>query len=256
MPPSINTAICLLIKDENDYVNEWLDWHVSLGFEHFYIYDNGSQIPISDTVNKVYKPYCTFIDFSGDHKNTQMDCYNDVFIKYGKSIKWLAFIDTDEFIRTIDGSNINDFLSDYEECDGLYIRWIMYNANGLWKKDSRPQRERFTKVSSHILRKPCGKSILRPERVHSVGVHFPDCRIGEYNIVDSNKKLMKWALSDFSEDDKIVIDHYFTRSYEEWQEKAKRGSCDPRCERKYDEFFLYNQEMEESTPNKLKEVIQ
>jgi hypothetical protein len=50
----------------------------------------------------------------------------------------MAFIDTDEFIRVIDDRNINEFLKDFEEYDGLYIRWQMYGANGLIKKDTRP----------------------------------------------------------------------------------------------------------------------
>jgi hypothetical protein len=55
MPQLFNTSICLIIKDENDYINEWLDWHLKVGFEHFYIYDNGSKIAIKDSVNEIYK---------------------------------------------------------------------------------------------------------------------------------------------------------------------------------------------------------
>ena len=244
MHPSFNAAICLLIKDENAYINEWLGWHIGIGFQHFFIYDNGSMVPIEESVNERYKRYCTFIDFSGDHGNTQLECYADAIEKYGNDVKWLAFIDTDEFIRPLTGEDINTFLGRFEDHDGLYIRWVVYNANGLWKKDDKPQRERFTRVSSHAPSKPFGKSIIRPERIRCMGTHFPTGILGRYDIVDSNGKHMRSACSEFSPEDRIVIDHYFTRSYEEWQEKAARGSCDPRCERKYDEFFLFNREME------------
>ena len=244
MHPYFNAAICLLIKDENDYINEWLEWHIKVGFNHFYIYDNGSRIPIKESVNEQYNQYCTYIDFSGEHINTQLECYADALEKYRDCVKWLAFIDTDEFIRPINGENINDFLSNYENHDGLYVRWIVYNANGLYKKDSRPQRERFTTVSPHIPHKPFGKSIIRPSKITCMGTHFPTGILGRYDMVDSHGRYMKTACSEFSPDDKIVIDHYFTRSYEEWLEKAQRGSCDPRCDRKYDEFYLFNPEME------------
>lgn len=244
MLPLFNTAICLLIKDENDYINEWLDWHVSIGFEHFYIYDNGSRIPIESSVKERYKSYCSFIDFSGEHKNIQLECYADAIDKYGDNVKWLAFIDTDEFIRPLNGENINVFLSNYENHDGLYVRWIIYDANGLYKKDSRPQRERFTRISTRTPNKPFGKSIIRPEKVRCMGPHFPTGIIGRFDMVDSNGRWMKTACSEFSPDDKIVIDHYFTRSYEEWLEKAQRGSCDSNCPRKYDEFYLFNPDME------------
>ena len=35
------SAVILLIKDENRYLKEWLDWHLNIGFDHVYIYDNG-----------------------------------------------------------------------------------------------------------------------------------------------------------------------------------------------------------------------
>ena len=244
MRRSFNTAICLLIKDENDYINEWLDWHINIGFNHFYIYDNESRVPIEESVEEWYKPYCTFVDFSGAHQNTQLECYADALEQYGKDVKWLAFIDTDEFIRPLTGEDINSFLARFETHDGLYVRWVVYNANGLWEKDDRPQRERFTRVSSKSPTRPFGKSIIQPEKVKRMGTHFPAGILGQYDMVDGNGHYIKSAFLDFSPGDKIVIDHYFTRSYDEWQEKAKRGSCDPRCDRKYDEFFLFNPEME------------
>lgn len=244
MRPSFNAAVCLLIKDENEYINEWLSWHSGIGFQHFYIYDNGSKVPIEESVEERYKPYCTFIDFSGEHENTQLECYADALEKYGGDVKWLAFIDTDEFIRPMTGEDINSFLARFEDHDGLYVRWVVYNANSLWEKDSRPQRERFTRVSGHRPKKPFGKSIVRPEKVKCMGTHFPTGVLGQYDMMDGSGRYMKTAFAEFSPDDKIVIDHYFTRSYEEWQEKAARGSCDPRCDRKYDEFFLFNPEME------------
>lgn len=244
MRPFFNTAICLLIKDENAYINEWLEWHIGIGFEHFYIYDNGSEIPISESVKSEYAPYCTFIDFSGEHANTQLECYDDALNRYRHCTKWLAFVDTDEFIRPINGEKIDDFLKGYEQHDGLYIRWVIYNANGLVKKDKRSQRERFTRVSDCIPPKPFGKSIIQPSKIRTMGTHFPTGKIGEYDIVDSDGRWMKTACSEFSKNEHIVIDHYFTRSHEEWLEKAKRGSCDPRCDRKYDEFYRFNPEME------------
>ncbi len=243
MPARFNTAICLLIKDENEYINEWLEWHIGVGFEHFYIYDNGSKVPIRESVDEPYLPYCTFIDYSQGYSCLQSDCYNHALSTYGDAAKWLAFIDTDEFIRTIDGANINDFLREYEQFDGLYVRWLMYNANGQRHKDNRPQRERFTRLSDYDQWKPCGKSIVQPSKVKAMGTHFPAGVLGQYKMVDGCKKWMRTGMGPFSAEDKIVIDHYFTRSLEEWQEKAARGSCDPRVERKYDEFYLYNPDM-------------
>lgn len=41
----------------------------------------------------------------------------------------------------------------------------------------------------------------------------------------------------------IKLNHYYTRSLEEWQEKIIRGSCGPYCLRRYDEFFEFNPDL-------------
>lgn len=241
-----NSSICLIIKDENEYINEWLEWHIRIGFEHFFIYDNESKVPIQKSVNKDYIPFCTFINYPTIDGNTQLACYNNILRKYGKATKWLAFIDTDEFIRITDGRNINEFLKDYEEYDGVYAQWVTYNANGLIKRDSRPQRVRFTQTVNRFPSVSEGKSIIKPSKVLSMGCHFPSGVLKNYNIVDSNFRRMLNPLSEFSKNNIIFVDHYFTRSYEEWQEKVKRGNPESKlpCE-KYNEFFLYNPDMEE-----------
>ena len=123
---------------------------------------------------------------------------------------------------------------------------MTYNANGLVKRDHRPQRVRFTQIVSRFPSVSEGKSIVKPSKVLSMGCHFPSGVLKNYNIVDSNFRRMLNPLSEFSRNNKIFVDHYFTRSYEEWQEKVKRGNPESKlpCE-KYSEFFLYNPDMEE-----------
>lgn len=36
---STTVAVCLLVKNETHYIDEWMDFHISLGFK-VYIYDN------------------------------------------------------------------------------------------------------------------------------------------------------------------------------------------------------------------------
>lgn len=244
-----NSAICLIIKDENDYINEWLEWHINIGFQHFYIYDNGSKILIKNSVNEKYLSYCTFIDFSNETEQIQSKCYAHALKSLKKDVKWLAFIDTDEFIRLVNNDNINDFLKEYEKFDGIYIKWNIYNANGLIKKDNRSQRERFTQISNYMPLGPIGKSIIQPEKIYNMSYHFPAGWKGQYKMVDSDKKIIETSLTRTMPINKIVVDHYFTRSYEEWMEKIERKSCD--LQRKSEEFFLFNPDMEKVIKNNL-----
>ena len=40
-------GVCLIIKNENEYLEEWLTHYRSLGVDKFFIYDNNSTIPIT-----------------------------------------------------------------------------------------------------------------------------------------------------------------------------------------------------------------
>jgi len=43
-------SICIMVKDEEYYIQEWLEYHRLIGFEHFYIYDNNSEIPVESYI--------------------------------------------------------------------------------------------------------------------------------------------------------------------------------------------------------------
>ena len=43
----MKVAICLIIKDENEYLEEWLQHHKNIGFNYFIIYDNQSKISVN-----------------------------------------------------------------------------------------------------------------------------------------------------------------------------------------------------------------
>src|ERR1700690_1902919 len=46
-------SVCALIKNEAKYLKEWLEYHLLIGVDHFYLYDIGS----TDHYMKVLMPY-------------------------------------------------------------------------------------------------------------------------------------------------------------------------------------------------------
>lgn len=243
-----NVSICLLCKDENEYINEWLKYHIDIGIDHFYIYDNMSEIPLKNSIEKELLDKCSIREWNlnvREDGNIQIKCYNDCLFNCNNESKWIAFIDTDEFINIKDGLNINDFMARYDDYDGLYIDWVIYNANGQIKKENKPIRERFTTIvpyHNRILKR--GKCIVKASRVHAMGPHFPLMPLNELEIVNSDYDRVYDARNRRETPvDKISIDHYLTRSYEEWCEKIERGSCVPDFERKMDEFFFFNPDL-------------
>lgn len=214
-------SICLLIKDENKYLNEWVSHHINLGVQHFYIYDNNSNVPVFTTVANIFDlSMFTFVEWSDNYKNMQVEAYNHCIKNFGHESEWIAFIDTDEFIKC----ESLCIMDKYKEYDAVQMNWILYNANGLLKYDSRPVQERFLQTFTTDKLGMQYKSIVQPLKVKGMNVHSALTD----NVITASD---------------IVLNHYYTRSLEEWEEKITRGTCAPFCSRKYDEFFEFNADL-------------
>ena len=242
-------SVCLIIRDENEYLKEWFDWHISLGIEHFYIYDHGSKEPVSEYIKSLGKEIServTVRDWSGSHANAQPDAYNDCLQRYNKESRWIGFIDVDEQVRVKTGQTLPEFLKGYESFAGLFMVWLTYDANGQRYKSSLPLRQRFTHITvERGLNDHLGKVFVQVLLMEDMHIHNGHT-VKYFDVVDENKEKIEdnsiWK--DKVTTELICVDHYFTKSYEEWLEKLKRGSCDADYMRKYDEFFRCNPDME------------
>lgn len=233
------SAIILLIKDENRYLKEWLDWHLALGFDHIYIYDNGE----NDHVQDIIDAYATetqqkiiVIDWTGHHEHIQQDAYNHFMDNYKSDVRWGLFIDSDEFLKFTDEetTNVNSVLKAYEDYTEVWGYEVEYNANGQEKYENKPVRERFTQRTD-VREGFYWKNFVQVNRIDSFKMHY-----AQY---DETKHLM--YKNENSNQDLFVIEHYYTKSWEEWQIKIKeRGGADPNYHKALSEFFVYNPDME------------
>ncbi|MCR5563010.1 MAG: glycosyltransferase family 2 protein [Desulfovibrio sp.] len=44
------STICAIAKNETPFLEEWARFHLSTGFEHIFVYDNGSDVPVSSVL--------------------------------------------------------------------------------------------------------------------------------------------------------------------------------------------------------------
>lgn len=241
-------SICLIIRDDNQSLEEWLNWHIGQGVEHFYIYDHNSCVPVSEFIKTL--PYdlqnkITVTWFGGDHDFAQHEAYNDCLKRNCGESHWIGFIDSDEMVRVKSAETLPELLKHYEDYAGLFIGWITYNANGQVKKSDLPVRERFPNPSEYNNQCGVGKVFVQPYYMRQMLTHngYP---IEGFHIVDEKFEEVPngvpWICGCTT--DVVCIDHYYTKSYEEWVEKISRGSCDRYYSRKYDEFFKYNPDLE------------
>ena len=233
-------SLCAIAKNENDYLNEWVAYHLAVGIEHFYIYDNESTIPVRDTL----KPYIDdgtveVIDFPGRGK--QIPAYNHCLAHFGNQSRWIAVIDCDEFINPKAKDDVKVILQDYHNFSGLGVNWIIFGHND---HQTRPQglvMENYTKASPkgwkenrHI------KSIIQPKyTLKDAGdPHHFIYKVGF--CVDENKKPVAEPWCD-NTTNIIQINHYFSKSLEEYKTiKLARPRADvntTETARKLSEFY-------------------
>ena len=231
--PIYYSSIVLLIKDENRYLKEWLTYHFPL-VDHIYIYDNGDKEQVSEiteTLNTEEQGKITIQLFTDGYVDVQTDAYNDFLERYGSETRWVAFIDSDEFVTVTSEKTINDILKEKEDYTEIRMSFVEYNANGLITYEDKPVQERFTTENNRYANL-YHKEFVQPVRVDHMNTHHAIYEFkNEYTrYTDKNKEY-------------FYVKHYYTKSYEEWKMKMGRGSSDPNCLKKFGEFFYYNPDL-------------
>ena len=141
-------AVCSIFKNCKPYLKEWIEFHRLIGIEHFYLYNNTS----TDDPEEVLSPYInqgvvTLIDWPNQKEEewkglenqrygwvftTQVSAYNHCKqLTLGK-VKWLAVIDTDEFIVPMHSETILAYLHEHEQDVCLSIYWQVYGTGGVY----------------------------------------------------------------------------------------------------------------------------
>jgi hypothetical protein len=217
-----NLSLCCIIKNER-YLEEFINYYIVLGVEHFYIYDNESAIPISGRLNNFYyNKICTIINFPG--KGLQLDAYQHCLDNYGNGTKWLIVCDGDEYILPKNHYKLIDFLNEYDDAHAIAINWVMfgtsfheYKQNGLLI-DKYKYCNKFQ--DKHI------KTICKPEfTIKYINPHYTIVS-DPLKYFDSHRNNINSAWNNNYNIDIIQINHYFGRSVEENIEKHNRGNAD------------------------------
>lgn len=225
-----------VVRDENDYIEEWLRYHIEdCGFEHFYIYDNESVIPVRDyleSVNFAYMDKLTIFDWPTT-ESLQTDASRDFFDNYRMQTRWVLNFDPDEYVVISDESkSLVDFLKENHKYAAIQCRWRFFNANGQEYKEAGTDMERFTVEVEYDEWSFIGKVFAQTNRIRGYNIHHPQYR--------EISRIIHYGEAD----DYFRLNHYYTRSYEEWVKKMERGSSVSDFGRKYSEFFLLNPDME------------
>ncbi len=222
-------SVVLIVKNASRYIEEWINYHRIVGVEKFYIYDNES----NDNLREVLKPYIKsgiveYFYWAG--KKQQDIVYNDALKRLRLTSKYVAFIDDDEFIVPMNGKTIRNVL---EELDlkapeaGLVVSWWSYGSRETENttiNDLVIERFKFhEKITKET--KSAVKSIVNPRLAFRADYVHIFRYIKNFYSVDENKNICLKGLGNSNNVHKIRINHYHTKSLDEFLKKKSRGDA-------------------------------
>lgn len=223
-------GIAAIMKNEAPYIREWIEYHRLVGVEKFYLYDNES----TDNTKEVLEPYIQsgvveYIHFPGVGVKNQIRCYSEAVRRFRNNVKWMAVVDIDEFIVPVTKTKIIDVINDIEnefrlhkrkKLFGFAARWAPYGYDRHYEKPEGLVIENFRKHGSPVI---LSKSIFNPRSaIHAApsSVHTPvylDLSFGVTERGENNPWISPVSI------DKIRVNHYVTKSYEEYAKKVRRN---------------------------------
>ena len=225
----------LIFKDEDRYLKEWIEYHRLIGVDHVYAYNDGS----TDDYLKVLSPYIdegyvTLVEWKKPH--SQMEAYTDCLNRFKSETYWMSFIDIDEFICLYQSQSIAEWIRPYEKYCSVVLLWRQFSTGGIVNYDStKLVTERFIKASPTL--RDIGKIVLNTAfQPVQMCHHCIECRArfaGRNWIVPSiteDKKFimeygdqLKIHVRKIPSKNTIQLNHYWSKSYEEYRRKMDKG---------------------------------
>ncbi len=229
-------SICLIFKDEAKFLAEWIDFHITVGVDHFYLYNNNS----SDNYLEVLAPYMdkgfiTLIEFP--YEQAQFKAYKHCYENFRNESNWISFLDADEFICPKNEISIVDWLQQYGKYPAVTIQWLMFGTGGQLYHDTKKWViEQYTTCWDHFYKH--GKCVMNTRfdvanfntwHVHHhtymfyrvAGVKMTIPAINQFGYICTVDKI--WGGGrDKLKKSSIQINHYFTKAWDIYSAKMKK----------------------------------
>ncbi|MBY6206125.1 MULTISPECIES: glycosyltransferase family 2 protein [Halomonas] len=236
-----------IVKNEVDYMLEWVAWHHLAGFDHVIVADNMSTdgtrslleaMELAGLIKLIYQPTLA--------RNTQAHCYNRVLESALGKFEFVMFLDADEFLvhesqRHGEERRLLDELTSCGGVGSISINWRCFGSGGLINKSAEPVLRRFTHCSdsSDFSADRHVKSMIRVDHVKRTGIHASllicdmrhiDCQgedIRDFSCWpdDKGKPDPRSGMTDSIRKGPLRVHHYAVKTEEEYQQKRLRGSA-------------------------------
>jgi len=256
----IKPVIVCIAKYEEQYIEQFVKYHLDIGFDKIYIYDNEDVPKYKDLlVDYSDKIIVNHLPFNNYYEPVQFIALEHFLLNYlnNDDITHVAHIDIDEYIVLKKHKNIIDFIKEYfvGDCAGICMNWRFFglssnNINKYTLNPKIPLALRFIECDEfgdkHI------KTLFDKKHFESWtwSPHHIKPKNG-YHIKSTNGKIVDGPYNENIDCSVIQLNHYKCKSFEEYKYTHSRGRCDilpndedqnESCLQRYDRHNKYESE--------------
>lgn len=221
-------SVVAIFKNESLYLKEWIEYHLIVGVEHFYLYNNNSE----DNYLDVLRPYINrgivslkdWPEYPG-----QVKAYKDWYDNKRDESNWVALIDLDEFICPRYVNNMRSWLEKYSKYPMVLAYWKFFGTSGIFDfENDKPMIEQLT--SSYEKPINMGK-ILYNTRYDiytfdkgMMHICYGKCNGMRIPPINEQYNFVMWDIHGFKNRQlTLQLNHYWSRSYNAYRKKKNRG---------------------------------
>ncbi len=255
-----------MVKNESENLEEWICYHMLVGIERFFIYDNESD----DNTRDILKPYIdkgivTIIDWPGQGIRRQFEAFTHAVMHFCNEAEYMAVIDPDEFLLPTEYGKlvpdiVDEIIEDYRnkefrgmtECGGVGFNWMVFGTGFHEKRPDALVTESYLYHSEHDYQQNCHiKTIFNPRVAigFSTSPHAVDYLPGYTSISEKCSYLFNSPFFYDASYEKLRVNHYYYKSREEFTEKFRRnmkGFGDPDLDVQIESTSLYQKRFSEA----------
>ena len=239
------TVVCTCAKNENDYIIEWIEHYLNMGFDKIFICDNNEDESLLGVIQNFIDLGVVEVFNCRGLSCFQVQFYS-MFCTEG-NYEWCGYFDCDEFLEIPSYFSVKHYLSDKSNEFCVSFHWMVYGSNGELRQKEGLLKERFKFPVSPIslFTENCYiKSIVRGDGVFYKGCwfngsHIPlttpmyEHNVGGHFITDCDRHC--YFPPKYKDG---YIRHYYTKSFSEWLNKSKRGWPDGTDTLKTERYFI------------------
>lgn len=237
-PGRSGVAVAVILKNEARHIAEWARFHHLAGVQRFCIYDNGSSDGTIDILREVLPETARIIvpwrqvltdAWLGREIHNQVLAYAHAASNFGGSVRWMAFIDADEFLIPKDADSIPAALAPLEAVRNLSLPWHMFGRSGHQVPPEggvlRNYLRRAADPMSDVRGVRAFKCIVDPCHLTALRVHSMEVDRSGRTANDRGDTVEEKARTGrgFYSAGRLQLNHYYTRSEAELAAKIGRG---------------------------------